>query len=505
MDIDLNADLGEGVGDEAALLRIVTSANIATGAHAGGGAVLRTAVAGAVAHGLSVGAHPSYRDRVGFGRRSGLDQVRGTPAARASLRRDLAEQCLVVAAEVERRGVPLAHVKAHGALYNEAVVDEVAAQLVADAVVEVGRRCGYPVAVMTQPGGVLARLAASLGIEVLAEGFADRQYLPSGRLVPRGDRRALHVDAAAMVGQARDLAAGRVRAIDGSAVELVVQSVCVHGDTPAAVSIAQSVRGALEDDGWRVGPPVLPAAGYRRLAERLVQMRGAAADPVGDAPGVHPFGDRGLLVQPAPLELPTTSWALVVARVARRVWPHATVLPGLASVLVAFDEPLGRGAGDAADLLAAAVRAGLAAQAWEPGDPDAGAGGPGSRTHSIPVRYDGPDLAQVAASLGIPTGEVVARHRAALWRVAAIGFSPGFGYLTSSDPIFSEVPRRSDPRSRVPAGAVALAAGMCAVYPSASPGGWHLIGSTQTPLFDAGAQRPARLRVGDRVAFRAVE
>jgi KipI family sensor histidine kinase inhibitor len=188
------------------------------------------------------------------------------------------------------------------------------------------------------------------------------------------------------------------------------------------------------------------------------------------------------------------------------VWPQATVLPGLASVLVAFDEPLGRGAGDAADLLAAAVCAGLAAHggdhAGEPASFSGGTAGPEGRTHSIPVRYDGPDLARVAASLGVPIDEVVARHQSAGWRVAAIGFSPGFGYLTSSDPIFAEVARRPDPRSRVPAGAVALAAGMCAVYPSASPGGWHLIGSTQTRLFDHGAQRPARLRVGDRVMFR---
>jgi KipI family sensor histidine kinase inhibitor len=177
----------------------------------------------------------------------------------------------------------------------------------------------------------------------------------------------------------------------------------------------------------------------------------------------------------------------------------------MASVLVAFDAPLGRSAGEAADLLAAAVRAGLCAQHALDSDLGPDAGGQGPHTHTIPVRYDGPDLASVAASLAVPIGELVARHASTEWAVAAIGFSPGFGYLTSPDPLFAEVPRRPDPRPRVPAGSVALAAGMCAVYPSATPGGWHLIGGTRESLFEVHAERPARLRVGDRVCFRAVQ
>ena len=103
--------------------------------------------------------------------------------------------------------------------------------------------------------------------------------------------------------------------------------------------------------------------------------------------------------------------------------------------------------------------------------------------------------------LHLPTAEVVRRHRAAIWTVAAIGFSPGFGYLTTTDRIFAEVGRRPDPRPKVPRGSVALAAQMCAVYPSATPGGWQLIGSTSAELFDVAAEHPALLRVGDRVAF----
>jgi KipI family sensor histidine kinase inhibitor len=119
----------------------------------------------------------------------------------------------------------------------------------------------------------------------------------------------------------------------------------------------------------------------------------------------------------------------------------------------------------------------------------------------VPTRYDGADLRDVAELVGVSTQEVIRRHGAATWTVAAIGFSPGFGYLTGSDPLFSGIGRRADPRPRVPRGAVALAAGMCAVYPSATPGGWQLIGSSDVDLFDAGATRPAQLRVGDRVTF----
>ena len=124
--------------------------------------------------------------------------------------------------------------------------------------------------------------------------------------------------------------------------------------------------------------------------------------------------------------------------------------------------------------------------------------------HRLPTRYDGPDLADVAATLHLPAAEVVRRHGEAIWTVAAIGFSPGFGYLTTTDPLFAGVGRRADPRPRVPRGSVALAAQMCAVYPSATPGGWQLIGSTEARSLRRRGRHPALLRVGDRVEFAEV-
>jgi len=515
--IDLNADLGEDVGDDDALLAIVSSANIATGAHAGGGRVLVRAVAAAVNRGVAIGAHPSYRDRAGFGRASRLEQTRRDPAARRQLVADLVEQVLLVARETERNGARLAHIKAHGSLYNEAVRDVEAAQILAESVGLVAQDLGFPVPVMTQPGGELAKLAGSMGIQVLAEGFADRGYLGDGRLVPRGQPGDLHDRIEGMVAQALDLARGGVVAVSGAHIPMTVHSLCVHGDSRDAVSAARAIRIALEEGGWHVAAG---APGRRVEPERVSVPAGTpvvqdhAERPTGAAAVPFAFGDRALLVEPGAVGAPrgpATAWVLGIARCARVLWPEATVVPGLASVLIVFDRPADRPDLRAADDLlgrAASVESGGLGDQWPDGSQALGAV-PGDairapRTHEIRSRYDGPDLDAVAAGLGVTTTELVRRHREARWTVAAVGFSPGFGYLTGSDPLFDAVSRRADPRPRVPRGAVALAAGMCAVYPSPTPGGWQLIGSSDVVLFDPSATQPALLRVGDRVRFTQV-
>jgi KipI family sensor histidine kinase inhibitor len=127
----------------------------------------------------------------------------------------------------------------------------------------------------------------------------------------------------------------------------------------------------------------------------------------------------------------------------------------------------------------------------------------GFRTVEIPVRYDGPDLDEVAERTGLSRGQVVERHASRLYRVYLLGFAPGFAYLGELDPSL-ELPRRRSPRTRVPAGAVAIAGRQTAVYPLATPGGWHLIGTTDLRLFDPEADPPALLRTGDRVRFTPV-
>lgn len=158
---------------------------------------------------------------------------------------------------------------------------------------------------------------------------------------------------------------------------------------------------------------------------------------------------------------------------------------GMASLLIEGIDP--RRANEVADALAAAV------------PEDSGNRG---KSHKIQVRYDGADLTSVADLLGITVAELVATHSSVQWSVAMVGFAPGFAYLTTTETdLFDRIPRLEKPRPKVPAGAVAVAAGMSAVYPSASPGGWQLIGTSDVQLFDAGAQQPSLLLAGDLVRF----
>ena len=256
--IDLNADLGEESGDDVALLDVVTSANVATGAHAGGGAVLQAAVRAAVERGVAVGAHPSYRDRVGFGRASLIEQLHAHVEHREGFVTDLIAQISLVAIAAREAGGALAHVKAHGALYNEAAVDAVAAALVLTAVQRAAETTGHRLALVTMPGGVLDQLARAEAWPVIAEGFADRAYQADGLLVPRTRPGAVHAEPAAMIRQALDVAHGRCRTVDGSHIAMRVQSLCVHGDTPGAVTAARAIRRALEEAGITVSAPTPP-------------------------------------------------------------------------------------------------------------------------------------------------------------------------------------------------------------------------------------------------------
>jgi KipI family sensor histidine kinase inhibitor len=191
-------------------------------------------------------------------------------------------------------------------------------------------------------------------------------------------------------------------------------------------------------------------------------------------------GDRGWL-----LELPDNAAAIRVARRLRTEEPGRLdeVVPGHRTVLVV------------GDLDPAALRT-VAEQALgdEPAAPEA-------KTVEVPVRYDGPDLADVARLTGLEVDEVVTRHCAAAYVVAFLGFAPGFAYLLGGDPAL-EVPRRADPRVRVPAGSVAIAGPYSGIYPRRSPGGWQLLGHTELALFDPVRRPPALLAPGDRVRFR---
>jgi len=244
--IDLNADAGEECGDDEALFSIVTSASIAAGGHAGGGGVLHETVRLAASAGVRVGAHPSYPDRAGFGRvsRAADHDVEGVISF-------VTAQVLDVAAACARRSVTLAHVKAHGALYTDAVVDAELASAFLAGVARAGVELGDPgIPVMGMPGSALHRACERAGVPFLAEAFADRAYAPDGTLVPRQHPGAVLSDHEAVARQAVSVAVERsVTAMDGSVIPMPAVTVCVHGDTPGAVRMSQTVRRELEAHG----------------------------------------------------------------------------------------------------------------------------------------------------------------------------------------------------------------------------------------------------------------
>jgi 5-oxoprolinase (ATP-hydrolysing) subunit A len=247
--IDLNADLGEGfgvwrLGDDDALLGVVTSANVACGFHAGDPSTMRRVCAGAVAAGVAIGAQVSYRDLAGFGRRF-ID------VPPAELTDDVLYQLAALDGIARAEGGRVGYVKPHGALYNAAVHHEGQARAVVDAV----RAYDPSLPVLGLPGSSLLRRAEAAGLHPVPEGFADRGYTPEGTLVPRREPGALVTDPSAVAERAVRMAVdGVVTAIDGTAVDVAVASICVHGDTPGAVQLARAVRSALQEAGLDPAP-----------------------------------------------------------------------------------------------------------------------------------------------------------------------------------------------------------------------------------------------------------
>jgi UPF0271 protein len=247
--VDLNSDLGEGfgawtLGDDEALLDVVTSANVACGFHAGDASIMRRVCAAAVERGVAIGAQVGYRDLAGFGRR-----------AMAMEPRELTDEVLYQLGALDGlarvEGGRVSYLKPHGALYNTIVTDPEQAAAVVEAV------CRYDstLPVLGLPGSEFLRQAVAAGLTVVPEAFADRGYTVDGHLMSRRLPGAVLHDPDAIAARCVRIATeGTVDAHDGSTVPLAVRSICVHGDTAGAVAITQRVRAALLDAGVLVRP-----------------------------------------------------------------------------------------------------------------------------------------------------------------------------------------------------------------------------------------------------------
>jgi UPF0271 protein len=247
--VDLNSDLGESygawkMGDDEAMLAIVSSANVACGFHAGDPLTVLATLQEAAARGVAVGAHVSYPDRVGFGRRR-MD------VAPAELTADVIYQIGALQGLAAAAGTRVSYVKPHGALYNTIAEDAVQA----DAVIAGIRAIDKSLALMALAGAPILERARAAGLRVVAEAFADRAYTPSGALVSRRDPGALLHDPEEVARRMLRLATdGVIEAADGSELRLEAQSICVHGDSPAAVAMARSIRDRLAAAGVVIAP-----------------------------------------------------------------------------------------------------------------------------------------------------------------------------------------------------------------------------------------------------------
>jgi 5-oxoprolinase (ATP-hydrolysing) subunit A len=241
--IDLNSDMGESfgayrMGADEELIRLVTSANVACGFHGGDPRTMDTTVRMAVAAGATIGAHVSYPDLIGFGRRH-------LQVSTDELVTDVLFQIGALEAFCRRHGTAVRYVKAHGALYNDLAEDASLAAALAEAVLAYGGG----LAVLALAGSPAVEVLADRGVRVVREGFADRAYTPEGRLVPRRLPGAVITDAGAVAARGLLIALGApIEAIDGSKVVVDVESICVHGDTPGAVDLAGALRAALVDN-----------------------------------------------------------------------------------------------------------------------------------------------------------------------------------------------------------------------------------------------------------------
>jgi UPF0271 protein len=248
--IDLNADVGEATDEagrdvEQELLELVTTAHIACGGHAGDEASMAATVSNAVDRSVRVGAHPSYPDRPGFGRRP-------MEIDRKELRASLADQLRALQGVARAAGTQVQSVKPHGALYEEVAKGGAIYETLRDVMRET---CAAGTTLVLPSGCRAMAMALRDGVDAMEEGFCDRAYRPDGGLVDRAEAGAVLTDPEEAAAQARSLARGAVAASDGCVLTLWVDTLCIHGDAPGAVAIAAAVRAALADLDIDVAAP----------------------------------------------------------------------------------------------------------------------------------------------------------------------------------------------------------------------------------------------------------
>lgn len=244
MNVDINCDMGESfgvyrLGSDEEMMAHITSANIACGYHGGDPIVMERTISLAKSHGVSVGAHPGFRDLVGFGRRS----MELTPQ---EVRNDLIYQVGALSAFAQIEGLSLQHVKPHGQLYNLAAKDESMTKAICEAILALEKN----LILVALSGSKMAEIASKSGLKVAREAFADRAYHKDGSLVSRKREGSVIHDPERVAERViRMVQEGKIQSIEGDLIDLEADTICVHGDTPGAVQLAQTIRRKLQEAG----------------------------------------------------------------------------------------------------------------------------------------------------------------------------------------------------------------------------------------------------------------
>ncbi|MDF7824953.1 5-oxoprolinase subunit PxpB [Pontiellaceae bacterium B12227] len=443
--IDLNADLGElddGLLD-AAIMPFISSCNIACGAHAGSFETMRRTVCLAKVHRVAIGAHPGYPDPENFGRISMEFQT-------VELCRLIRNQILLLKQIAEAEGVSLAHVKLHGALYNDLAFDYNRSLAVAETIAAINPELRF----IVFSGSETARAAEDAGLVAVHEVFADRAYTEDGKLRPRSEPGAvLHHDADCLQQAARFLS---------GASGFIADSICVHGDNPSAIEFVSKLRNFF--------------------ADRKIEV-----EPAGDlVPSFEQLGESSLLAQLPQRISKSTHRKIRALQLALEGAEGITeMVPCYAELKIDFD-PSVISFSDLKNRIQS-VEISLADF-------------PEPRVVEVPVLYDGEDLSQVAEHNGLTKDEVIGQHCEPTYLIYMLGFSPGFAYMGGLNSNLS-TPRLETPRTSVPAGAVGIAGNQTGIYPVESPGGWNIIGRTPLKLFYPTSEAPFLFEPGDEVRF----
>ncbi len=243
--VDLNCDLGEGCGNDAELMRLISSANIACGYHAGDDDTIKRTIDLALENNVAIGAHPGYKDKKNFGRTA-------MSLAFGEIHDIVIDQILKLKHFCEASGAKLRHIKPHGALYNQAAREREIAAAIVDAVRAVDPQLVF----FGLSGSVMIDEAEQVGLPTASEVFADRTYKSDGTLTPRTEQNALIEDETTSITQVMDMVKyGRVRSVDAIMVALDAETICLHGDGRHAVQFAQNIRDSLTVSGIEIAPP----------------------------------------------------------------------------------------------------------------------------------------------------------------------------------------------------------------------------------------------------------